>query len=413
MPSRTSLLQRLRYRLARWLMPDIHELLLHRAAALDSAAERTTEAEDVSKELGVPEHFRSFRPGPPEHWLKLVRESASQLLIDDSEGGLPQMAPKEAAKADDALKVSAQPVQSGARPIERHAKQVEVPESTWILSSQPKRKPSGRGWIADVMRGVLSVVSRGKGSSEDPGDAAAPYSAGERAVQSKPRRLPLSRPDKQESRSPSETTVAEPSFHFPWKRPHENSERHAGQHAPDELAHPQQSIRGTPKHAGIVERKRQAADTMTKGESGGANYREQKSAQLPPQGTTKHPPLDSRDAKLAEAPNQRSEVRRERTKMPVPQRWQHVTLPQMQSADFQPALPGCLQAPATASPAILLGRQASRPTESMIERPSNAHSERNRWPRLMKTPTPEDASLAAMIAQQRRALLQREQAGGD
>jgi len=84
-----SLVQHLRYGLARWLVPDIHDLLLQRIDDENNAG--IGEAHPRMSESEVPSEFAVLRQQPPEDWLARVREGAPQLLVPEDAGGVPSV----------------------------------------------------------------------------------------------------------------------------------------------------------------------------------------------------------------------------------------------------------------------------------------------------------------------------------
>jgi hypothetical protein len=134
MPTFASLVQSARHRLARWLLPEIHQLLVQRIDEETSAAgqpdthERLQQSVDTSSECAVP------RPEPPADWVARVREGAPQLLIGERQGGVPSV------RFDDLSATKGPGVvgpQHTNRPVGSHTQSNTRQESNQMTSSGP------------------------------------------------------------------------------------------------------------------------------------------------------------------------------------------------------------------------------------------------------------------------------------
>jgi hypothetical protein len=89
-----SILRQIRARIARWLAPEIFELLRQREPVSSPAGpipEAGLEVEMSSRSDALVEPASAEQKGPPKHWLAKVREAAPELLLSEEEGGPPWM----------------------------------------------------------------------------------------------------------------------------------------------------------------------------------------------------------------------------------------------------------------------------------------------------------------------------------
>ncbi len=168
MPSPAILLQRVRYGLARWLMPDIRELLVKRVADEKEDTEQPQATEEVNVSADMPATFAAMRLGPPEHWLARVREGAPQLLAGEDEGGVPRLQLNEGNTGERAVVDTTEPVHSVPAQWKESRNQEHLARIPRNRESEQDRAPSEAPVEAQERISKVTTRTPGKSSQAPP-----------------------------------------------------------------------------------------------------------------------------------------------------------------------------------------------------------------------------------------------------